>query len=236
MSLFTKRTVLCAFSLALVLLCIENKYSLAIEKKPMALSFEPEPHYEFVPPKPGTYTLPIIKKASDGQVLDIHGRSKSLKKILRGKISIVSFVYLTCSEIQGCPLAISTFFELFHASEKLQDLRRSAQLVTISFDPKLDTVQAINAFSYPIMADDTADRKIKWSVLTTQSQDQLQPILDGYGQVITRKQDSDIINHLLRIFLIDKAGNIRNIYGLGTIDPRLLVTDVETLIIEAGRE
>ena len=33
---------------------------------------------------------------------------------------------------------------------------------------------------------------------------------------------------------IDRDGKIRNIYGLGLIDPRLLMTDVETLLMTEG--
>jgi len=36
------------------------------------------------------------------------------------------------------------------------------------------------------------------------------------------------------VFLVDRKGNIRNIYGLDLIDPRLLMTDIETLLLEDG--
>ncbi len=209
--------------------------SFAHFKKPMHSVFGSDNDFDFVPPPPGSYSLPIIKKAPNGDVLDIKGDQLSLKSALGGKISIVSFVYLSCGDTEGCPLAISTLFELFHKSEGLEDLNKFAQLVTISFDPARDTVGAIEAFSVPIMADIGADRKIRWSVFTTKSSENLEPILDGYGQMITHKRNSNIINHLLRIYLVDSRGYIRNIYGLGTIDPRLLVTDIETLLIEEGK-
>ncbi len=64
-------------------------------------------------------------------------------------------------------------------------------------------------------------------------QEALKPILDGYGQVVDRSTDLEQISHLLRIYLVDGQGHIRNIYGLGgLIDPRLLMTDVETLLME----
>ena len=40
------------------------------------------------------------------------------------------------------------------------------------------------------------------------------------------------LNHTLRVFLIDRAGNIRNIYSSGTLDPRLVLADVRTLMME----
>jgi protein SCO1/2 len=36
----------------------------------------------------------------------------------------------------------------------------------------------------------------------------------------------------LRAYLIDREKQVRNIYGLGFLDPRLLVSDVHTLLDE----
>jgi protein SCO1 len=38
--------------------------------------------------------------------------------------------------------------------------------------------------------------------------------------------------HILRVFLIDREGRIRNIYSSGTLDPRLVLADVKTLLLE----
>jgi hypothetical protein len=38
--------------------------------------------------------------------------------------------------------------------------------------------------------------------------------------------------HILRVFLIDREGRIRNIYSSATLDPRLILTDVKTLLLE----
>ena len=35
-------------------------------------------------------------------------------------------------------------------------------------------------------------------------------------------------------FLIDRDGNIRNIYGSDTLDPRLVLADVRSLLMEAA--
>jgi len=41
--------------------------------------------------------------------------------------------------------------------------------------------------------------------------------------------------HTLRVFLIDRDGRIRNIYSSGTLDPRLVLADVKTLLMEESR-
>ena len=51
-----------------------------------------------------------------------------------------------------------------------------------------------------------------------------------------RKTDPDDplgpLAHQLRVFLIDAKGDIRNIYSVGFLDPRLVMTDVRTLLAE----
>ncbi len=201
---------------------------------PISSVFEASEAFEFEPPAPGSYRLHRIKPAPDGEVLDIHGKRRSLHDITAGKISLVSFVYLNCGDVNGCPLAMGTLFDIHDKSLEVPALRGKVQLLTISFDPARDTVEAINAFAYPITTAAQADRKLEWQVLTTRGQDALKPILESYGQVVDRSEDTEQISHLLRIYLIDSHGQIRNIYGLGLIDPRLLMTDVETLLMEEG--
>ena len=61
----------------------------------------------------------------------------------------------------------------------------------------------------------------------------------AYGQAVDRKADrsdpTGPLNHTLRVFLIDRAGNIRNIYSSGTLDPRLVLADVRTLLMEKAQ-
>lgn len=205
-----------------------------VEPASFSSAFVQGAEFQFDPPAPGSYSLPPIKHAPDGVVLDIAGQLRTLAEITDGKISLVSFVYLMCGDVNGCPLAISTLYDIYHGSANVPALRDQVQLLTVSFDPERDTVEAIEAFHYPVTSDPDADDKIGWEVLTTSGQDALQPILDGYGQTVDRSDNQETISHLLRIFLVDREGVIRNVYGLGLIDPRLIMTDVETLMMEEG--
>ncbi len=204
------------------------------EREPIAALFPMGEDFDFVPPVSGSYKLQSIKPAPNGSVLSSSGAKQELAELLDGKISLVSFVYLMCGDVNGCPLATSTLYDIYHNSKMAPVLHDNVQLLTISFDPVRDTVEAIESFSYPVLNDEEADQKIIWRVLTTQNETALKPILEGFGQVVDRSNDEDQINHLLRMFLVDRQGNIRNIYGLGLIDPRLLMTDIETLLLEDG--
>lgn len=200
----------------------------------IAMLFPDSEDYDFTPPKPGSYRLPPLKAVPDGEVLDRKGEPQRLHDVFAGKVTLVSFVYFLCSDSNGCPLATSTLFDLFDASAELPGFAKRVQLVTISFDPKRDTPEAVDSFIYPVLVDPERDRKIDWQAFTGRSEASLQPILDRFGQVVDRRTDSDVINHLLRLYLIDEKGRIRNIYGLGMIDPRLILTDIETLLMEEG--
>ncbi len=235
--MLSKRTMLAVC----LLLVVAGATWLAMRPRPVtdpapwSAIFPASPDFQFDPPAPGSYALHRIKPAPDGRVLDINGEARTLSDLTRDRISLVSFVYLNCSDVNGCPLAMSTLFDIHDASLQVPGLRDKVQLITLSFDPERDTVEAIRSFAYPVIKDPSAEKKLEWHVLTTANQAALQPILDGYGQVVDRSDDQEKISHLLRMYLVDQNGQIRNIYGLGLIDPRLLMTDVETLLMEGGQ-
>ncbi len=232
-----KRPVIIALACAMAAVSAAAAIQLgkrASARAPLSAAFPMGPEFDFVPPEPGSYTLHSIKPAPAGQVEDIDGKAQSLAELLDGKLTLVSFVYLTCSDVNGCPFALSTLFEIHARSAGIPWLRDHVQLMTISFDPQRDTTEAIASFAYPITHDPNAGSALRWHVLRTEDLQTLQPILDGFGQVVDRSDDSEKISHLLRMFLVDRRGNIRNIYGLGLIDPRLLMTDVESLLMEDG--
>ena len=183
---------------------------------PIASVFEQGEDFQFEPPAPGSYPLHRIKSAPDGTVIDIAGKTHTLHDLTKGKISLVSFVYLNCGDINGCPLAMATLFDIHDTSIKVPGLREDVQLVTISFDPERDTVEAIDSFAYPITSDKSAKDKIEWHVLTTSGSDALQPILDGYGQVVDRESRFSSISQ-------------------GLIHTRLLLTGFASLFPITGR-
>jgi hypothetical protein len=63
----------------------------------------------------------------------------------------------------------------------------------------------------------------RWRFLTAASEDAIAPVLDDFGQ------DTGP-SHVLKIFLVDGEGRVRNIYSTGFLDVRLLLADLETLL------
>lgn len=189
--------------------------------------------YDYDPPEPGTYGLPPLMPATDGRVLGGAGKDRSLRDVLEGHISIISFIYTRCADPTACPYATGALWEIHRVTMKDADLADNLQLITFSFDPEFDTPTVMENYGKGLKAGGAG---ADWLFLTTKDRATLQPILDGFRVRVDRKKNPDDplgpFNHLLRVFLIDRKGDIRNIYAYGLLDPRLVVTDVRTLLME----
>ena len=67
---------------------------------------------QFEPPAPCSYALPPLKTAAGGEVLRIDGSTAWLYDLLGHKLVLLSFVYTSCSDINGCPLATAVFAQI----------------------------------------------------------------------------------------------------------------------------
>lgn len=206
---------------------------LALDPPTLATLFPKREAFQYDPPVAGSYELPAIKPMPDSTLVSSSGELVRLSKLTQGRQTLIAFVYLNCADAEGCPLAMATLWQLHDSSALRPALSRELQLVTISFDPARDTPQALDAIVQAMQADLALDQKLPWHFLTGQSREGLEPLLEAFGQPVHTSQTPGKINHLLRLFLVDKHGQIRNVYGLGSIDPRLIMTDVATLLIQS---
>jgi len=191
--------------------------------------------YDYDPPAPGTYTLPVIKLAADGPLLDSSGKSIRLAELTRGRITVMSFIYTRCAAAKACPYATGVLMQLHRQSAEDAALAKELRFVSMSFDPANDTPERMAAYSTLAAERPTA---APWHFVTARSQAEIEPILTAYGQAVDKKinplDPTGPLNHTLRVFLIDRAGKIRNIYSSGTLDPRLVLADVRTLMMESA--
>lgn len=183
-------------------------------------------------PEPGSYELPPLGEAADGQVLDTVGASRRLHDLLGDKIVVLSFIYLSCPDVNACPLATYVLTRLQRRILESSQLRDRVRLITLSFDPEHDTPEAVRRHAAHIVADGS-----DWQFLTTESERTLAPILDAYGQTVNREYGEDgkplgTISHILRVYLIDRQKRIRNIYTTSFLHADTLSSDIETLLLE----
>jgi cytochrome oxidase Cu insertion factor (SCO1/SenC/PrrC family) len=177
-----------------------------------------DPDYDYDAPAPGSYSLPVVKVAPDGALLDSNGKSLSLRDLTHGRVTVLSFIYTRCAAPKACPYATGVLSQLHRVSEDDNALAKNLRLVSLSFDPEYDTPQRLAVYSDGVHEES---------------------ILDAYGQAVDKRQNAadpqGPLYHILRVFLIDREGRIRNIYSSGTLDPRLVLADVKTLLLEEAK-
>ena len=209
----------------------------AVEER-AASSAEAPAGLEYVPPAPGTYELPPIQDAVDGEVLDTSGTERRLFDYLGDRYVLLAFVYTSCSEPRGCPLARMTFSKLHRRLREDPDLAERVRLVTLSFDPERDTPEMMRRYADEGGVDADRDEE-DWVFLTTASRRELAPLLDGYGQLVVPEVGPDgrptgVLSHVLKAFLIDRELRVRNIYSSDFLHPAVVANDLETLVFEEG--
>ena len=187
----------------------------------------------FVAPKPGTYALPAMGNAANGAVIDSNGNSAQLHDFLGGKPTVLSFIFTTCDDVNGCPLATYVMRSVQDALQADPVTANRARLVSFSFDPLFDTPEVIDAYGSQFRAGD-----FDWQFLTTEGATTLDPILNAYGQWVIRDYDENgeymgTMSHILRVFLIDESRQIRNIYSTSFLHADTVANDVRSLLIEA---
>lgn len=186
-------------------------------------------------PAPGTYKLYKIQKAASGWVLEHNAwLPRRLSSYTTGSITLFTFFYTTCIDPLGCPVAWSVFESVRQEVVRDPALHGRVRLVFVSLDPKADTPERLELF-YPSRQSDQAIAP--WHFLTTWSESYLRPILDGMGQTAARERDdfgrpTEVINHMIKVHLIDDEGWIREIYSTNFLDATVVMNDIRTLIME----
>lgn len=194
---------------------------------------EPGRTFDYVPPAPGSYSLPPFGAAADEEVVGEQGEPVRLADLFGGHLTVLTFIYTRCGDV--CPLASQQMVELRELIADAPELTRYVRLISLSFDPEHDTPSVMR--EYGDLWRQGAPEAPPWNFLTTRSRQALATILEGYHQPVSDAGAADPsaeINHLLRVFLIDGHGSIRNIYSLDVLDPRLILADLQTLVMEQG--
>jgi protein SCO1/2 len=194
------------------------------------------PALEYDPPAPGTYVLHRIMPAPDGRVLGLSGKVEPLSRYTRGAITLLGFIYTTCADPDGCPLAYRVFDALKEAIQATPRLHGKVRFVTLSFDPARDTPDVMRDYAGSRAVEKGAG--LRWYFLTTRSARELMPLVEGFGQDIVTTYDRSTgkphreLSHVLKVFLIDAAGDVREIYSSNFLHPRTVLNDIETLLLE----
>jgi cytochrome oxidase Cu insertion factor (SCO1/SenC/PrrC family) len=131
-------------------------------------------------------------------------------------------------------LAWSAFETLHDEIKADKELQGRVRLVFYSFDPSHDRPETLQLFAQTYKS----DAKIApWHFITSWPDFLLVPTLESFGQDISLEKDIAgqqhvNINHLLKVFLIDRDGWVREIYTSAFLGQEVLLNDIKTLLIE----
>jgi protein SCO1/2 len=194
------------------------------------------PRTEFVAPQAGTYQLQEIQQTGDAELLDASGRVRHLSELTHGKITLLTFFYTSCPDPLGCPFGYVTLTQLRERLIADPKLAQAVRFVNLSLDPRNDTPAAIRQYAGRL----GSDSRFEWSFLTARSVARLLPVLEDFGQDVSVETDpkgraTRVMHHMLKVFLIDGRGMVREIYSLAFLQPEVMLSDIQTLAMEQPR-
>jgi protein SCO1/2 len=174
---------------------------------------------------PSTSRLAVIQPAPNFCLVDEVGNKLSHED-LNGKVWLVSFVFTTCTGT--CP---ETTLRMSLVQRELgkRDLLKGGQvrLLSITLDPERDRPEVLGEYAKRY----GADSKV-WSFLTGKPA-QVARVIADWG-MWARPGLGGQLDHPSRIFLVDRQGQVREIYNLAFLRPRWVVDDIEVLLGEAA--
>ena len=186
----------------------------------------------FEPPEPGSYELPAIRTVAQHRLLGSDGVPAPLLDLEPGEVAVVSFVYRSCADAGGCPAALALLRRLDRELAAAPELHGRARLVTCSFDPARDTPGKMAELAGMMQP------KSDWRFFTAADEAAIAPVLDDFDQDVLRELAADgespLMNHLLRVFLVDSQHAVRNVYSANFMDWRVVLNDVKTLVAESA--
>lgn len=186
---------------------------------------------QFIPPAPGTYSLPPIDTISDHDLLDSSGKPVSLRALTAGKVAVLSFMYTSCADVGGCPLAAAVLQQVDRLLHERPELAKRVTLLSVSFDPERDTPARMAE------AREALSPRTNWHFLTSATPADLQPVLADFNQPVAKLWQEDgnwsgLFRHVLKVFLLDADHQVRNIYSAGLFNAHLVLNDIETVLLE----
>ncbi|CAM4317700.1 protein SCO1/2 [Paenibacillus endophyticus] len=145
-------------------------------------------------------TLPVLQAAPAFEMNDIDGKPVSLEST-NGKARIVYFYFANCPDV--CP---PTTFLLSQVQDQLEaegKLGKSADLISITFDPERDTPDAIRDFAKRHFADTSS-----WHFLRGDEEASTLQLARDFGVAVIKEKDGSY-THMNVITIVDKDGQIR---------------------------
>jgi protein SCO1 len=185
-------------------------------------------------PAPGSYKLQRIQRVPDASLLDEAAAPANIAAHTRGAVTALGFFYGHCADPTGCPVAWSVFEAAREAARRDPLLASRLRLVFVSLDPERDTPAVLRLLQ---TNEKGREGDAPWSFFTSASERELTPLLKAMGQDVGYEADAagkrtGALNHMLKVFLVDPDGWVREIYSTAFLTPESLLNDARTLAME----
>jgi protein SCO1/2 len=167
--------------------------------------------------------LAVIQEAPEFTLTDQSG-AKFSSADLKGKVYLVSFVFTTCNG--SCPATTHRMEQIQEALKEKGLLKDSkVRLLSITLDPARDTPEVLRGYMKLYDADPAS-----WRFLTGKPEE-VNKVIAAWG-MWAKPAANGQLDHPSRIFLVDRKGQVREIYHLGFLKTKWVLEDVELLLKE----
>ncbi|WP_231573923.1 MULTISPECIES: SCO family protein [Paenibacillus] len=174
----------------------------------------------------GKEKLPVIGEVQDFSLENVNGDQITLADT-QGKARLVYFFFTQCPDV--CP--ITTF--LLSQTQKILvedgSFGKDTEFVSISFDPKNDTREAIKTFADRFQANYDG-----WYFLRGDQEEVRKLATDSFKVLIAGNSKENFV-HANRIALVDRDNRLRALYDAGdteTVTPEFLAAQLKELARE----
>lgn len=169
--------------------------------------------------------LPVIREAPPFALERSDGGQLRLAD-LRGKVAVMAPVYTSCTDT--CPLITGKLALLQRRLQQQKLLGARAVILTVTFDPERDTREVLQRYARGFRADPNG-----WFFLRG-TPEETRRLLATYDVWVRQAPDGEF-DHSDRIFLIDQAGRIREIYSQRLFSPESALSDILSLVSDRTR-
>jgi protein SCO1/2 len=143
----------------------------------------------------------------------------------RGSAVVLTFIYTRCPLPQFCPLMDRRFTEIQRAAQEDPALRTRVRLLSVSFDPDVDTPARLSAHATRLGANAEVWR------LATAPRETVDRFAARFGVNVIRERDQTI-THNLRTAVLGPDGRVVSIYGGSDWTPEQAVGDLRRALAQ----
>jgi protein SCO1/2 len=171
----------------------------------------------------GAPSLAVIRQAPDFTLINQSNQPVRLHD-LRGQVLLVGFIFTTCNG--SCPATTHRMCQVQEELKKRGLFGTKARLLSITLDPARDTAEVLRNYAQLYDCDQKG-----WDLLCG-SPAQVAPVISSWGMWV-RAAPNGQLDHPSRVFLVDRRGDIREIYNLSFLKPNWVADDIAALLRDA---